>query len=446
MSRLSILTLLLAFLLVTPGLVIHAQNRPDPNSLGTVNPLYVYEPTVIAIPTIERHPGTPAEVDTFARIIRRDLQLTGFFKMPANEQMVNQLYAQDNRQGSLNFEAWRGIGAVHLLLARVVPDEGGRLAAEVMLHDVESGTAIMQRRISGPADQVRQLAHKISDEVVRFTKNVDGFAQTRILFTTQQVPEIREAALMDADAFNQRAITRYGKMVASPVWGQNGTEVFYTSYHGNLAIIYGHILATDQTWRVAAYGGTNHSAAWSDAAQRMVMVLSRDGNSEVYTSGRDGSGLTRLTNTPRVTEGSPTWSPDGRRIAYVSDESGSAQLWVMNADGSGRRRLTSRGTWNDAPSWSPDGRRIAFVSREGGVSDIYTVSADGAAGSYKRLTKGQGQNESPTWAPNSTHLAFSSNRTGNFQIYLMLDDGSNQVQLTNTGRNRQPAWGPMPAQ
>src|SRR5690606_15440216 len=292
----------------------------------------------------------------------------GFFKMPANEQMVNQLYAQDNRAGNLNFEAWRGIGAVHLLLARVVPDEGGRLAAEVMLHDVESGTAIMQRRISGPADKVRLLAHKISDEVVRFTKNVDGFAQTQILFTGEHTRGVREVGIMDADAFNLRPITRYGKTVASPVSGQHGTEAFYTSYHGHPASIYGHILATDQTWRVAAYGGTNHSAAWSEAAQRLVMVLSRDGNSEIYTSARDGSGLTRLTNTPSVTEGSPTWSPDGRRIAFVSNETGNAQIWVMNADGSGRRRLTSRGAWNDAPSWSPDGRRIAFVCREGGIN------------------------------------------------------------------------------
>jgi len=445
MFRLSFLTLILALLLVGPDLMAQAQGRTDPSSLGTVRPSYMYEPTLIAIPAIERLPGTPQEVDTFARIIRRDLQLTGFFKMAGDEQQVNRMYAEDNRRGNVNFDAWRGIGAEHLLLARVVPSGNG-LTAEVMLHDVESGTPIMQRRISGPADKVRMLAHKISDEVVRFTKNVDGFAQTQILFTTQHSTDVREVGLMDADAFNQRAITRYGKLVASPVWGANGTEIFYTSYHGNLAIIYGHILGTDQTWRVAAYGGTNHSAAWNDATRRVVMVLSRDGNSEIYSSARDGSGLTRLTNTPRVVEGSPTWSPDGRRIAFVSNETGNPQIFVMNADGSNRRRLTTRGTWNDAPAWSPDGRRIAFVSRNAGISDIYLLNADGAANSYKRLTMGQRNNESPTWAPNSTHLAFSSDRTGNWQIYLMLDDGSNQVQLTNSGRNRQPAWGPMPGQ
>src|SRR5690606_29021517 len=100
--------------------------------------------------------------------------------------------------------------------------------------------------------------------------------------------------------------------------------------------------------------------------------------------------------------------------------------------------------WNDAPSWSPDGRRIAFISRNGGINDVYIVNADGSNNSYKRLTMNQRNNESPSWAHNSTHIAFASDRTGSWQIYLMLDDGSNQVQLTTAGRNRQPAWGPMP--
>ena len=51
----------------------------------------------------------------------------------------------------------------------------------------------------------------------------------------------------------------------------------------------------------------------------------------------------------------PAWSPDGRRLAVVLTKDGQSQLYVLNADGSGVQRLASSAGIDTEPAWSPDG-------------------------------------------------------------------------------------------
>lgn len=427
-------------------LALHGQ--PDPQDLGQVRPTYQYQKTVLAVAPFNVT-GTSVEMETFPRIIRNDLELSGFFKMPDNQTEVNRQNIVDNRQNSINFERWGEMGVEHYMMGRVEED-GDNYSIQVLLYDIDTRRNIINRRFVGPKAQMRDLAHQISDAVVRYLKGVEGIARTKLLYVTEQVPGVKEIAIMDADGFNARPLTSLGKLATTPAWGANGTEFYMTSYHGNRANVYGMTLQPDaamnyrpgQMWTIAAYGGTNHSPSWNERIRRLALVLSKDGNSEIYTVQRDGSDLQRVTRST-FTDGSPAWSPDGRRIAYTTNEAGGAHIYVVNADGSGKRRVTTRGSWNDALDWSPDGQRLVFVSRVGGVNDIYVCDVSGDTTSYKRLTMNQGQNESPSWAPNGTHIAFSSNRSGTYQIYMMLDDGSNQRQLSGVGRNTMPDWGPF---
>ncbi len=441
-SRLFI-TLSLGVLAVLPGHAFAQEPADGPNSLGTVRPEITTSQSTIAVVQFAVEGNVPLQLDTLPRIIRRDLELTGFFKMPPDQRAVNMLNMSDVNGKTVNFEQWERLGVEHYLMGSVSMASPGELTVRVILYDIDSRKAVINRNITESADDPRKLAHRISDEVVRFTKFTDGFAQTKLLFVSEQVPSIMEVGIIDSDGFNQQSLTNYQNLCTTPIWGANGTEFYYTSYHGRQAHIYGQLLRTGEVWKIAGYGGTNHSPDWNQATGRLLMVLSKDGNSEIYSATRDGQNLRRLTQTA-TTEGSPSWSPDGSKFLFVSNESNGAHIYLANADGSGRKRLTNRGSWNDAPSWSPDGERIAFVSRSQGVNDIYTISANGNNDTIRRLTMNQGDNESPAWAPNSRHIAFSSNRTGAWQVYIMLDDGSAQNQITTSGRNKQPDWGPAP--
>ncbi len=411
-----------------------------------VRPTYQYQKSTIAVVRFN-NTDTALETETLPRIIRNDLDLSGLFQMPPDQLKVNRQNLIDHRRNSIDWDFWRGEKIDYYCMGSA-RQQGNELRVNVLVYDIASRRQVLNREFSGTVDRLRDLAHQISDAIILQLKGIEGVCRTKLLFVTEQAPGVREIAIMDWDGFDARKVTNFGSIATGPVWGANGTEMYFTAYQGNRARIYGMQLLPDgamkfhpgQMWTIASYGGTNHSPAWSNTARRVAMVLSRDGNSEIYTAGRDGKGLLRLTRT-RATEGSPTWSPDGSQVAYTSNESGAVHLYLANADGSNKRRITSQGSWNDAVSWSPDGRRLAFVSRRQGVNDIYLFDLD--QDSVRRLTMNQGNNESPAWAPNGTHIAFSSDRSGRYQIYLMLDDGSNQRPLTNSGRNTMPDWSPM---
>jgi hypothetical protein len=97
----------------------------------------------------------------------------------------------------------------------------------------------------------------------------------------------------------------------------------------------------------------------------IAFTSTRHGNAEIYVMKADGSGQTRLTNTP-AEEFHPAWSPNGQRIAFASNRDGNDEVYVMKADGSSPTRLTNNPANDYLPDWSPDGQKIAFVSNRDG--------------------------------------------------------------------------------
>ncbi len=114
---------------------------------------------------------------------------------------------------------------------------------------------------------------------------------------------------------------------------------------------------------------------------RIAFVSDRDGDPEIYVMNADGTGATRLTNSPGG-DYHPAWSPDGRRIAFYSERDGNAEIYAMNADGTEVTRLTNHTANDYDPAWSPDGRSLLFTrnSPRGTPTRISIVREDGSVG------------------------------------------------------------------
>jgi TolB protein len=398
----------------------------------------------IAIPEFVR--GTPGpDEGNFTRvlpeIIGNDLRFSSLFTVVANEPPL----PADPEGLKKRFADLAAAGA-HAAMQGWVGVAGQRVTVEFRLFDLTNPSFRQIASKSFWVDQPRfhrQLAHRISDEVVYQFTGERGIAETKIAYVVRSGAN-KEIAMMDYDGFNEVALTNLQSTSLSPAWSPTDATIAFTSFfkgYPYLFQIFPFNPRRSTPQLVSAWPGINSAVAWSPDGKTVALTLSKDGSPEIYTLRLGTSEFRRLTN-HRGIETDPTWSPTGREIAYSSNRNGPAQIWVMDAEGANPRRLTTGG-YDTQPRWSPRGDTIVFTRRSAGGFDLWAIAPDGT--NERRLTNGNGTNDSAAWAPNGRHLVFSSSRGGRPQLYTMLVDGSEQQPLTrNRGEALSPTWSSRP--
>jgi TolB protein len=385
----------------------------------------------IALPA----PKGGAKSDEFVSTLRRDLEISGWFRI-IDPAAYTEPASAGIRPGEFDFAAWRTPGAAVLAKTDLQTSASGT-RAEVWVYDVAGGVKLGAKAFSGPATAQRTLAHRTADTIIRLVTNQPSFFDTRIAYVAP-VGGNKEVFVMDVDGGSRRQITKNRSINLSPRWNAAGSALCFTSYVNGNPDLYVADLLKSAIRRVSARTGINTGCAWAPSGDRIALTLSPGSDSDIFTIDPvAGTQIAQLTRSPGI-DVSPTWSPDGSRIAFVSERGGGAQIYVMDSAGGEARRVTFQGSQNTSPSWSPAGDKIAFVGRDGGF-DVFTVNVDGTG--MRRITQGMGDNEDPCWSPDGQFLTFSSTRTGSAHIWLASADGRHQVQLTTGGGGyTNPHW------
>lgn len=435
MSRISPWTWVLLPLLSTLGLPLAvAQETPEPDYSRTIL-IEVAAPGQTKFPLALPQPVGGGDAATFYEVLRRDLELSGWFVLIDPSAYVEPR-GTGVRPGEFQFADWDITGALGLAKT-TISGSGSSLRAEVWAYDVAG-----ERKLGAKAfttSEIRALAHKTANEIVYQFTGRQGIFNTRFAAVSRASGN-KEIVVVDFDGHNPRRVTRNGSINLQPSWSPDGSRLAFTSYQGGNPDLYVANLGSGQITRVSARSGINTGGAWSPVGNMLALSLSPGGDPEIFTiDATSGRQISQLTRAPGI-DASPSFSPDGRQLAFVSERSGGAQVYVMNIDGTGVRRVTFEGSHNTDPAWSPDGSKIAYVGR-GGVFDVYTVTVSGSK--VTRITQGAGDNEDPSWSPDGDYVAFSSTRSGGAHIWMSTADGAHQVQLTQGGGGyTNPAWSP----
>lgn len=373
--------------------------------------------------------GAPENI---AAIIATDLQRSGRFKVPNAQSYPD----RPSDLAQMNASTFRALPVDYVTVGKVTPSGNG-YTVQFQLGDAFQGKQTLGYTFNAGPNDLRRVAHKISDMIYQKLTGQPGAFDTRIAYVTASRGTY-SMVVADADGYAPQTILRSNEPLMSPSWSSDGSRLAYVSFEGKRAQIVVQDVYSGARQVVSAAPGINGAPSWSPDGNRLAVTLSKDGNPEIYVVSAAGGGLSRITNSPAI-DTEPVWSADGRFIYFTSDRGGGPQIYRTSPGGGNAERVTFEGDYNARPAVSPDGQYLAMIHRRGG--NFHVAVQDLRTRQVRVLTQG-GLEESPSFAPNGQMIIYATGRGGLAAISV---DGRVQQSLAAPGSDvREPAWSPSP--
>lgn len=317
---------------------------------------------------------------------------------------------------------------------------GGSVSAKCLVQDRSAQAVRLNKGYSGDAGLAVRLAHQAADEIIKAVTGKDGLCSAQVAMIGNASGK-KEIYLCDWDGGNMRQLTRDGSISLDPKWRPGHNELLYTSYLRGSASLFSIDLGSGQRRQLLRAGGMVTGGAYSPDGSRIALIMSKDGNPELYVMSAAGTGVIRLTRTIDRDEASPTWSPDGRRICYVSGPPNYTHLYTIDAGGGEPQRITSSGRMNESPDWGPNGQ-VAYQSTFGGQYQIFVL--DPATRESRQVSRAGAAHEDPAWAPDGRHIVCTQVRGYQKGVCLLDTQNDDPISLTSNQRGdwSQPAFAP----
>ena len=337
----------------------------------------------------------------FNRSLKRNLELSGYFQIGPNGQI------------------------------RVTGTPGGAVTATGAGQQVTSSAAVTDDK------SARMAARALSDAIVQAHTGKRGFAQDRIAFVNRKGPDNAELYMCYPDGFDIRQLTSDGRAAVGPRWAPNKNDIYYTGFLQRTPLVYRLDTATGRRSLLAQFKGLATGAAVSPDGKTCAIVLSYQGNPELYVLDFATKRVSRMTRTQGASEASPCWSPDGKQIVYVSDETRHPQIYIVDVATRKSRRLTNMGSENTNPDWDASGK-LVWCTKRGGQNYVAVMDPAQGEGST-RLVSDAGSWEHPSWAADGRHVVASRDKA----LFIIVTDpeGDRPARLfMNAGNWMNPAW------
>ena len=351
--------------------------------------------------SVDTSAGTPA-AKAFNASLRRNLGISGYFQIRAN--------------GQIKVTGTPGAGVT-------VTGAGKQLKSSAAFADEKAA---------------RMAARELSDAIVQNYAGKKGFACERIAFVDRKGKDNAELYICYPDGYDLRRLTSDHRAAVGPRWAPNKKEIFYSGFLTQTPLVY-RITTDGRQSLLAPFKGLATGAAVSPNGRSYAIILSLQGNPELYVQDFGAKSLKRMTRTPSASEASPCWSPDGRRIAYVTDLSRQPQIYVLDVATKKSTRITSAGSQNTNPDWGPNGL-LCYASKRAGGSVLVVMDPAKGEASARVVTK-PGTWEHPSWAVDGRHLV--AERDG--AIFIVDTDPEAKDEppvklFNNPGHWMNPSW------
>lgn len=367
-----------------------------------------------------------------SNVVSADLVRSGLFRL------VNVAGKTPHLPSEVTYADWTGADA--LVIGSVTQQADGRVAVQFRLLDVVRQTELLGQAVSARGEQLRAIAHRISDMIFEKMTGDRGVFSTRIAYVNRQAGKYR-LVVADSDGYGEQTVLSSNEPIMSPAWSPDGGHLAYVSFEKKHAVIFVQSLLTGQRLLLARFDGSNSAPAWAPDGHQLAIVLSHDGSSQLYLIHPDGTGLRRISFSGAI-DTEPSFSPDGQFLLFTSDRGGSPQIYQMSADGSGpAERLTFDEGNNFSPRYSPDGKSFTFTHL---VNGRFYIAVQDFATQQMQLLTGGGWEKRPSFAPNGKLLLYANEALGRGILSTVSSDGRVKERMfPQSGDIREPVWGPF---
>jgi TolB protein len=304
-----------------------------------------------------------------------------------------------------------------------------QVAANQVQVTVTKGGAVVLNQVA-QGTSTRNALFRAADMAVKATSGLDGFFASRLAFISEYSGK---SEVFTGDLFfgEVRQITKDNAQAITPRWSPDGSKILYTSfYKSGFPDIFLLDLNSLQRTTFVSFKGTNSGARFSPNGSQVAMVLSGEGNPEIYVSNSQGRGVARRTRTAAV-EASPAWSPDGSRLIFTSDAAGGPQLYIMSAAGGQMQRVpTQISGYCAEPDWSAgDPNKIAFTTRSGRGFQIavYDLAKRGVA---KVVSNAPVDAVQPSWLADGRHLVYTERAANSRSIWILDTESGKRTRVS----------------
>lgn len=383
--------------------------------------------------------GTKQPKTDVAKVIAADLFSSGKFKVLPNVRLPS----LPSSLGDVDFTEWRDLDVDNMLLGEISMSKKGLYNIKLTFIDLLRKKEVISKRWENIYENnLRQVAHKMSDQIYQEITGVRGSFNTKIAYVTvKKVSGKKKYSLdiADSDGFNSQPLLRSNKPIMSPSWSPDGKNMAYVSFERGRSEIIVQSLNGKMRKVVASYEGINGSPSWSPDSKKISVTLSKSGSADVYILTLATKKLRRLTYNFAI-ETESVWAPDGNSLFFNSDRRGKPQIFQVQLGTGAIKRITFEGAYNSNPAISPDGNFLAMVNSSGhfniGLLDLETSEFNIITNTYL--------DESPSFSPNGEMILYAMNDKGKAKLAIVaIGNSMTKILSTEGGEVRAPSWGPF---